>query len=56
MGETTGDRGIILPNFRGGGIKYLISPNIFTVEKKIFNAFSVLGCFYKKLQQILGGR
>jgi hypothetical protein len=53
--ETTGggDRGTI-PQLSGWGIKYLISPNIFTVQKVIFNAFSVLGCFYKKFQQILG--
>jgi hypothetical protein len=46
--------GEIIPNFWGGGIKYLISPNIFTVQKIIFNAFSVLDCFNKKLQQIWG--
>jgi hypothetical protein len=51
--ETTGGQGDDPPTF-GVGIKYLISPNIFTVQRAIFNAFSMLGCFYKKLQQILG--
>jgi hypothetical protein len=45
-----GDRGNDPPKVRGRGIKCLISPNIFTVQKMIFNASSVPGCFYKKFQ------
>jgi hypothetical protein len=32
----------------GDKVSYI--PNIFTMQKMIFNASSVLGCFYKKFQ------
>jgi hypothetical protein len=45
-------RGGTSPPIFGVGDKVsYIPPNIFTVQKVIFNAFSVLGCFYKKLLQ-----
>jgi hypothetical protein len=53
MGRDYGGAGGRSPNFRGGDkVSYI--PHIFTVQKVIFNAFSMLGCFYKKFQQILG--
>jgi hypothetical protein len=48
-----GGQGRRSPTF-GVGDKVSYIPNIFTVQKVIFNAFSVLGCFCKKLQQIWG--
>jgi hypothetical protein len=45
----TGDN----PKISGWGIKCLISLNIFTVQKMIFNASLMLGCFYKKFKQEL---
>jgi hypothetical protein len=50
--EHGGDRGNDTPTF-GVGDKVSYIPQYFHGTKCNFNAFSVLGCFYKKLQQIL---